>query len=368
MPEPGILYTIVWFIVLLTILVFVHEWGHYIVARLFGTRIETFSIGFGREIFGWTDKAKTRWKISWIPLGGYVKFYGDASVISNPEKNLEKIPKAERDVCFHFKPLWQRVLIVAAGPLINIFFAALIFAALLFSYGSREADTTIGAISENSPAEVAEFQIGDKILEIDGFKVSTFNDMVLIIVTRPDMEINFVVERDGHIFQILATPQGVEEKNIFGRTMPVGRLGITSTTTVKLEYGFFGAIEAGGKKTWGTLVLIVDGIKRLIQGNFSKEEFSGPVGIADLAGKTAALGPEAFLSLMGLLSVSLGFINLLPIPLLDGGHLLFYSIEAVKGSPISAKAQEMAAILGLAFVLTLLFVVTWNDLDLPGLG
>ena len=361
--------TIIWtFLLLLSILVFVHEWGHFIVARLFGVKVETFSIGFGRELFGWTDKKGTRWKICWLPLGGYVKFYGDASAISNPAKMLSKIPEIERDRCFHYKPVWQRFLIVLAGPAINLVFAVFLFTGLFAAVGEYVAEPVISEITPDSAADAAGFQVGDRFLEVNGNTIETFNNIRPIVAMRGGEETLFVIERDGRIIELVATPEKVVEKDPLGNDISIGRLGVSSTSMIKREYNIFEAFAAGTKRTYTTFGLMLETIGRLITGSVSIKELGGPIKIAQFTGYSASLGLWSFISFMALISVNLGLVNLLPIPLLDGGHLLFYSIEAVKGSPISVKAQEMAAMIGLAFVLGLLFVLTWNDLRLPGLS
>ena len=364
MPEPGILYTIAWFILLLTVLVFVHEWGHYIVARIFGVRVDTFSIGFGREIFGWTDKKMTRWKISWIPLGGYVKFHGDASVISNPQAHLDKIPKEERDYSFHFKPLWQRTLIVAAGPLINLIFAFFVFIGLSLVQGEIINEPLIGTVIEGDPAYEAGLMAGDRVLEADGRQLETYMDFRAAIIAKPEQPVSLSVLREEAVVAITVIPVADKVVTNSGEEVTGGRIGIEAAVT----HSPVRALVNGTRITGIALGSFFDFLRRLTQGNVSMEEVGGPVKIAQITGEQAAVGFSRFVWVLGLISINLGLINLLPIPLLDGGHLLFYSIEAVKGRPISAKAQEVAAMLGLAFVLTLLFVVTWNDLNLPGLG
>jgi len=366
--NPGIPYTILVFLILLSILVFIHEWGHYIVARIFGVKVETFSIGFGREIFGWTDKKETRWKVGWVPLGGYVKFYGDASAVSNPAEMLSKIPVKKRDKCFHFKPVWQRFLIVFAGPAINVVFAAFLFAALFAWFGEMVAEPVVGDITANSPADVAGMEVGDRILEVDGSTIETFRSISPIVSMHGGEEIMFLIERNGSIIELPVVLEKIVEKDRFGNEISYGHLGIQSTTLMLREYTFPEALVAGVKRTYTTFGLMLETIGRLIKGSVSINELGGPVKIAQYTAQAATQGLAYYISFMALISINLGLVNLLPIPLLDGGHLLFYSIEAAKGSPISVKAQELASMLGLAFVLGLLFVLTWNDLQLPGLS
>jgi len=257
---PGIPYTILVFLILLSVLVFIHEWGHYIVARIFGVKIETFSIGFGREIFGWTDKKETRWKIGWVPLGGYVKFFGDATAVSNPAAMLSKIPVAERDKCFHFKPVWQRFLIVFAGPAINVIFAVVLFSGLFATVGEDVTAPVINRFGENSVAEASGFQIGDRILEINGNSIQNFNDMSPILLMRGGEETHFLVERGGQAIEILATLEKITEKDRFGNVYTYGRLGIWSDTVINKKYQLPEAIVEGTSYTFTTFGLMLENI------------------------------------------------------------------------------------------------------------
>ncbi|HXV74096.1 MAG TPA: RIP metalloprotease RseP [Sphingomonadales bacterium] len=366
--EPGFAYTLIQFLVLLTVLVFVHEWGHYALARLFGVRVETFSIGFGRELFGWTDKKKTRWKVSWIPLGGYVKFFGDAGVASNPEKTLAAIPPAERSVCFHFKPLWQRALIVAAGPVINLVFAVVLYTGLLTGYGEVVFEPVVTAVETGSPAEAAGLQPGDRIVAVEGKTVATFDQIAPIVNVSAGKPLRFTIARGTGTLEFTIVPALVEAADPLGDVIPIGRIGISSGEYTVRTYSLAGGVVESFRKTGEMIALMGQSFVRIIKGEFSKEELGGPVKIAQYTGEIASRGLAPYLAFMALISINLGLINLLPIPVLDGGHLLFYAIEGVKGAPLSAKTQEMAAMIGLAFVLGLLFVVTWNDLKLPSFG
>lgn len=363
-PTPTIPFTILAFLGLLTILVFVHEWGHYIVARLFGVRVEVFSIGFGKEIFGWRDKKDTHWKVSWIPLGGYVKFFGDASAVSNPAKYLKRIKPEERDQCFHFKPLWQRALIVAAGPVINLILGLLIYIAIFTAQGTPSEDPVIGQMDATGPAAMAGLESGDRIIEVNGKQIEFFSDMKAEIAPNPGQEIDMVVKRGDETFPVSLMPKPTPIPQEDGSEVIEGRIGIFSTTKPDLAYG----LEVGPRFTGYIIKQFFIVLGNVFKGEVSMDDLGGPVKIAEISGQEAAKGMLEYVWLIALISVNLGLINLLPIPLLDGGHLLFYSIEAVKGRPLSVKAQEMAAMIGLAFILGMLFVVTWNDLKLPGLG
>ena len=366
--EPGFLYTLIQFLVLLTVLVFVHEWGHYAVARLFGVRVETFSIGFGRELFGWTDRTKTRWKVSWVPLGGYVKFFGDSGPAGNPAKALERIPPAERAACFHFKPVWQRSLIVAAGPLINLAFAVVLYTGLLTGYGEVVFEPVVTAVEAGSPAEAAGLQPGDRIVAVEGSAIESFDQIAPIVNFNAGKPLAFTIARGGGTRTLAIVPATMETTDPLGAKIPIGRIGISSSAYSVRTYTLAGGFLAGLGKTGDTIGFMAQSFVRILKGEFSKEELGGPIKIAQYTGEIASRGLAPYLAFLAIISINLGLVNLIPIPLLDGGHLLFYGIEAVKGAPLSAKTQERAAMIGLAFVLGLLFVVTWNDLKLPSFG
>lgn len=366
---PGIIFTVGTFLLLLSILVFVHEWGHYIVARIFGVKVETFSIGFGREIFGWNDKKGTRWKISWLPLGGYVKFFGDATAISNPAKYLKRIAPEDRDGCFHFKPVWQRMLVVAAGPVINLVLAVFIFAGMNLYVGEyRVIEPIVAGVTEGTPADQAGIQPGDRVTAVNGDSVRDFRKLSFEIQNNPGREVFLEIDRGGQTLNLTVIPKTISETDSFGNVLKYGQLGISAVPGEIIKYNLFTALGDGA----GRVVLYIGGIAdflgRIVTGQATLDEVGGPVKIAQFSGQAANAGLFSYIGFMAGISVILGFMNLLPIPLLDGGHLMFYSIEAVKGSPVSLRGQELASMVGLVLVLGLLFIVTWNDLKLPGLG
>lgn len=365
----GILFLLGSFLILLTVLVFVHEWGHYIVGRLFGVKVETFSIGFGKELFGWNDKRGTRWKIAALPFGGYVKFFGDASAISNPGKYMKRIAPEDRDKCFHFKPIWQRMLIVVAGPAINLVLAVAIFFGLNLYVGKYTVvEPVIEVLEEGSPAAEAGLEVGDRFLEANGNEITNFETLQFIVLSNPGREIEFVMERETGVFTTTIIPEVVETKDRFGHLTRTGKLGIQSTFQGLRDFTVVSAFQHAVGRVKLMISGIIDFLGRAFTGQASLDEVGGPVKIAQYSGLAAEGGALSFISFMGAISVALGFINILPIPLLDGGHLMFYSIEAVKGRPVSMKAQELASMIGLAFVLTWFVIITWNDLQLPGLG
>lgn len=359
---PSFGYMVFIFLIVITILVFVHEMGHYLVARLCGVRVESFSIGFGREIFGWNDKHGTRWKIAMLPLGGYVKFFGDAGVASNPDGKLARMSEEEKQVAFHYKPLYQRAAIVAAGPLINYLFAIVIFAIFFATLGYSFSPPIVETVVEASPAERAGLRPGDKILTIDGVEMEAFSDIGRYVFIRPGEEINLNVEREGQDIQLTALLDRVEAEDQFNNKAEKGSLGISSQIAEIRSAGAFEAIGLAFSRVWDVQILMVESLKRVISGSLSVDQLGGPLKIAKFSGEAATMGVLSLVSFIAFISISLGFMNLLPVPMLDGGHLAFYAFEAVRGRPASIRAQEYATLAGLACVLVFFVFVTVNDL------
>lgn len=347
------------FLVVLTVLVFVHELGHYLVARWRGVRVETFSIGFGREILGWTDRTGTRWKISWLPLGGYVKFFGDSGVTS-ATPSIE-IPAAEREHSFHHKPLGSRAAVIVAGPAANFLFAIILFAGLFATVGQPYTTPVIAEVQEGTVAEAAGFRGGDRVVAIDGFSVQRFEDLMQLVLANPGRTMEFVVVRDGQRVALNATPGVRTLADRTGKERQAGYLGVRSAGFEQIRRNPAEAIWYAVKQTWFVTEQTLVTVGRMVRGNASTDDLRGPVGIAQLSGEVAQFGIGPVLEFMALLSISLGLINLFPIPMLDGGHLLFYAFEWVRGRPLGAKAQEFGFRLGLAFVLMLMVFATWND-------
>jgi regulator of sigma E protease len=365
--SPGILYSIGAFLLVIGPLVFVHEMGHYLVARWFGTKVEKFSIGFGREILGWTDKRGTRWKIGWMPLGGYVQFAGDLNAASQPDPKLNDVPDEERAALFQFKPVGQRFLIILAGPMINFLFAIILFMGIFASYGQAQNAPVVSAIEEGSVADQAGFELGDEIRAIDGRAVDRFDELADYVRLRPDQQMRFDILREGRDVTITAVTADITIADRFGNEARIGRLGIRSDV---LEMEALGVTELPGaaiKQTLSSLEMITVGLGQIITGRRSIEELGGPLRIAQFSGQTASLGLYAFLFFMAAISINLGFINLLPIPMLDGGHLVFYAAEAVRRRPIKPEAQEWAFRMGLAVLLSFMLMVTVIDLGSFGL-
>lgn len=346
------------FLVVLTVLVFVHEWGHFWVARRCGVRVEVFSIGFGPELFGRTDRLGTRWKFSLIPLGGYVKMFGDANAASMPGAGVEQMPEDQRAVSFFHKPLWKRAAIVAAGPMANFLFAAVGLAILFTSYQHPFPPAIVGTVQQDSPAQQAGIVSGDRIVAVDGQSIGRFSDLVDTVRAFEADPLAIAIRRDGQQIEMLITPDLVEVALESG-TVLVPRIGVSPDAG---PYGVTRSIGLGVTETVALIGLTVDAIGEIIVGERGTEELGGPIRIAQMSGDIAQFGILALVWFTALLSINLGLINLLPIPVLDGGHLLFYAIEAIRGRPLGERAQEMGFRLGVAFVLGLMIFATWNDL------
>jgi regulator of sigma E protease len=352
------------FVLVLTVLVFIHEFGHYIIARLNGVKIEVFSIGFGPELFGWTDKAETRWKVSLIPLGGYVKMYGDADASSKPdEAATQKMTKEQKARTLQGKRVGQRIAVVSAGPVANYLLAIVLLSALYFIKGIPMVVPAVGSIAEGSVAQSMGLAIGDKIVEFNGKTVDNFDELRQIIPTTAGQEIHVTVERKE---KDKADP--AKRLNLTGVMMingnPVASLGITPSGDQLFRKS--GVIESLTNATYYCYVIskeTLKGLGQMVVGKRSSNELGGILTIGVLAKQSAAQGWIALVLLTAILSINLGLINLLPIPVLDGGHIVFYSIEAIRGKAVSTKAQEHAYTVGLFIVLGLMAVATWNDLS-----
>ncbi|MBB5687323.1 RIP metalloprotease RseP [Sphingobium boeckii] len=361
--NPGIILTILAFALVIGPLVFIHEMGHYLVGRFFGVHAEVFSIGFGKEIKGWTDRRGTRWKLAWMPLGGYVRFAGDMSPASQPTQEWLTLPPEQRARTFQAKPVWQRALIVLAGPAVNFLVAIIILAGLLMVNGEDRTPAVIKAVQPGSAAAQAGFLPGDTLQQIAGRDIDSFGDVVRIVKPRPGELLDFQILRGGRVQNIVAAP-GVEvEKDRFGNTYKMGLLGLMPVEPVRVSINLLEAPAAAVRQTGQIMQMMVDGLGQIITGRRSVKELGGPLKIAQVSGEMANIGPETFIFFIALISINLGFINLLPVPMLDGGHLLFYAIEAVRRKPVSIMAQEWAFRSGLLVLLTLMVFVTFNDLS-----
>ncbi len=372
MAAPTALYnffvgTLVPFLFVLTVIVFFHELGHFLVARWNKVKVDAFSIGFGPELFGFTDKRGTRWKVSAVPLGGYVKFFGDENVASKPDASkLEGMSENEREGAFEHKAVWRRALVVAAGPIANFLLAIVIYTALFWTYDDVQVSPIVGAVVEGSAAEEAGFQVGDKIVELDGNKVKTFRDISDATSINSGADMVFTVERNGEEVSLVATPRITEQTDPFGNSYKVAMVGLRSGTGEKfitlIDLGPMEAFQKAVYQTWFTTVRTVHFIGELIMGRQDASELRGPIGIGHVTSQVATLGFGQLLSLAAIISISIGLMNLFPIPMLDGGHLLFYAIEAVRGKALSPRAMDIAFKMGLTCVLALMIFATSNDI------
>lgn len=354
------------FLFVLTIVVFFHELGHFLVARWCGIGVEAFSIGFGRELVGWNDRHGTRWKFALIPLGGYVKFAGDADETSTPDQDaIQHMTEAERAVSFHTKPLWARAAVVAAGPIANFLLAIAIFTMVFSFHGRQVAAPIVDSVAENSAAEEAGLQNGDVILAIDGEPIESFLDLQRIVSTSAGLTLTLTVQRGGETIELPVTPQRQEITDQFGNKQSVGIIGVRRSLSAEdiatRTYSLPQAVVAGVQETWFIMERTVVYIGGLFTGRESVEQLGGPIRIAQVSGQVATLGVFALLNLAALLSVSIGLLNLFPVPILDGGRLLFYAFEAVLGRPLSARTQDIGFRIGLALVVLLMAFATWND-------
>jgi regulator of sigma E protease len=365
LPHPSLWLTLVAFVCALGPLVFFHELGHYLVARLFKIPAETFSIGFGREILGWTDRQGTRWKVAWLPLGGYVKFVGDMGPVSEPGQ-LDHLPPHLRDRAFQLRPVWQRFLVVLAGPMANFLLAILIFTAF-FSLAGTPRTNIVGDVVPQSAAAAAGVEAGDRILSIAGRATPTFDDVSSVVLLRPNETVRIEVEHGHAVRELTVTLRSADLLDATGRKMRAGVLGIRSTTKIGDPVPIYEAIPMASDQTLRMTRAIVDGLVQLVRGQVSVQQLGGPITIARVAGQGAELGIFPFIGLLALLSINLGFINLLPVPMLDGGHLFFYAVEAIRRRPLSAQALEWAFRGGLAVILALVVFTTINDLGSLGL-
>ncbi|MEI7608869.1 MAG: RIP metalloprotease RseP [Rhodospirillaceae bacterium] len=358
----GLWHYAVPFLIVLTILVFVHEWGHYWVAKRCGVKIEVFSFGMGPELWGWDDRDGTRWRISLLPLGGYVKMFGDAGAASTPRDDIDEMTPEEKAVAFPHKTLLQRSLIVAAGPVANFLFAVLVLAVLFMTAGQPFTPPDIGAIRPGSAAEAAGLKPGDLILTIDGRAIERFEEVKSIVSMAAGQTLTLAVKRGDETLSIKAVPQSSTVTDRFGNSYTIGLLGITRPGLDYRRHDPATAVWQALRETWDLTASTLTGVGQMIAGVRGAEDLGGPLRIAQMSGEVAQTGAVALIWFIAVLSVNLGLINLFPIPLLDGGHLLFYCIEAILGRPLDERMQEYGFRIGLALVLSLMVFATWNDL------
>ncbi|WAC58846.1 M50 family metallopeptidase [Brevundimonas sp. SL130] len=385
-----ILIYIVPFLLVLTFIVTIHELGHFLVARAFGVKVDRFAIGFGKAIFSRTDRHGIEWRFGWMPLGGYVKFSGDLDASSVPDQAglaelrqrviAERGPGAERDY-FHFKPLWQRALIVAAGPAANFLLAITIFAIVFMSVGTQLRPARVAQVQAGSPAAAAGFQVGDLITGVNGKAIKDGGEVTRTVMLSSGDPVRFTVERQGQAVELTATPERREENDPIAGRVKVGRIGLGLAPAPgdlrHVRYGPVEAVAEGVRQTGDVIGSTLTYLGRLVTGRESGDQFSGPLGIAKATGSLTTAAVEAnpdpgaiainllltLTTFAAILSIGIGFLNLLPIPVLDGGHLLFYGYEAVARRPVAARYQEMGYRAGLALLAGFMLFATWNDLQ-----
>jgi len=359
----GLVTYVLPFLIVLTVLVFVHELGHYWVARRNGVRVEVFSIGFGQELFGWTDRAGTRWRFSAVPLGGYVKMYGDADATSAPDEAVHEMTPEQRAVSFHHKRVGQRAAIVVAGPAANFLFAIVAFAIIYVFVGQPFTPAEVGGVLPGSAAERAGIRPGDRIVEMNGESIERFEDILRIVQLNLTQPLDIKVEREGRVVEITATPTVVEETDRSGNTHRFARLGISRPGIEIRQHPPLEAIWRASLETWNQTAGTLKAVGQMLSGRRPADEVGGMFRIGQQAGDVARNGGVIGLVIfMAVLSINLGLINLFPVPMLDGGHLMFYAAEALRGRPLSLRAQEYGFRIGLVLVLSLMLFATWNDL------
>ncbi len=358
-----ILHNLFAFIFIISIIVFIHEFGHYFIAKICGVKIEQFSIGFGKEIFGFNDKSGTRWKFCLLPFGGYVKMFGDKNPASITDKQIiETMAEAEKKQSFYFQNVWKRIAIVAAGPIANFLLCILLLTVIFKIQGLSKVLPIINEVVEQSAAQKAGVLVGDKILQINNNKVGDFNQIRQIIFENGERELDFKLQRTDEILNIKVKPEIKLSKNIFGEDQKTPIIGVLANQIEYQKLSFAQSCIQGGVETYNLSIAVSKGIWQLITGQRSIKELSGPVKIAQYSGKSMQAGVMVVLWFMAMISVNLGVANLLPIPVLDGGHLFYYLIEAIKGKPLSQKVQNIGFQLGFAMLLTLMIFTTYNDI------
>ena len=354
------------FLFVITLVVFFHELGHFLMARWFGVKVEVFSIGFGNEIFGWNDKRGTRWKLSWIPVGGYVKFAGDADASSRPDTAATaQMTSQEREGVLALKPLGQRALVAAAGPFANFILAIVLMTGLFLYSGHNVVAPVIGEVTKDSPAAAAGIRSGDRVTRIDSTQITDFQQLPEIISVAGGSPLAFGIHRGNQDLILWVSPKLMKTRDILGnagRQMVIGVRPDIHAQVTHENYGPVGAFAAACTESWDIIKTTILGIAQMIAGHASTDQLRGPVGIANMTRQVADFGFLPLLNLVAILSVSIGLANLFPIPLLDGGHLLYYACEAVLGRPLGERAQDVGFRLGLVLVLGLVLLTTWNDL------
>ena len=370
LPVPSISFFgyILPFLAVLTVVVFFHELGHFLVARWNKVKVDAFSVGFGPELFGRTDKHGTRWKFCAIPLGGYVKFQGDADGASTPDfEKAANMSAEEREGSFIHKRVGQRAAVVVAGPVANFILAIVIFSMSFMFLGRYVSDPVVSEVVENSAAMEAGFQKGDVVLEVDGQAITWFSEIARIVAPNPERELKVTIRRNGGDVDLVVIPRRQERTDRFGNTNAIGVIGIMNAPDQAdgrvIKSGPVDAVGQAVGETWFIITNTMHYLKDIIIGHQSADQLGGPIRIAKVSGEVATLGVAALVNLAAILSVSIGLLNLFPVPMLDGGHLVFYAIEAIRGKPLGEKAQEFGFRIGFGMVMMLMVFATWNDIS-----
>ena len=351
------------FLVVLSVVVFVHEFGHFWVARRLGVRIDTFSIGFGKEIFGWNDKYGTRWKLSWLPLGGYVKMFGDADASSSrPDEKVKGLSEEEKKHSFWHMGVGTRMAVTAAGPIFNYIFAVIVLALLFAISGQPFTPPVVDSITENSAAARAGIMVNDRVTNIDGARIERFEDIKRVVALNMGTPMSVEIERGGAKQIISVTPEVVLTTDRLGGEHRLGRLGIVSHDVEFKDLNPLSAAKQSLVETWEITSGTLKAVGQMVMGTRGAEELGGPLRIAEMSGKVAKQGVSAVFWFLAIISINLGLINFFPIPLLDGGNLVFYVAELMRGRPMSENTQEMGSRIGLFLVVSLMVFATWNDL------
>jgi regulator of sigma E protease len=355
-------WNVITFLLIISIIVFIHEFGHYIVAKWAGVKIDIFSIGFGKELLGWNDRSGTRWRVSALPFGGYVKMYGDASEASTPLESIANLPEEEKQKTFYFKPLYKKALIVIAGPVSNFILTILILTLFIATKGMPSTEPLVGEVLKNMPAEAAGLMVGDRVVSVNSEKVETFNDIPQFIMTNLGTPVNLEILRNNKIINVTLTPKQITEKDSLGNDYTHPIIGFKSKQIVYENVGPLRAISEATRATYQICKTTLHAIGQMIMGDRSAKDIKGPLGIAKLSGQAADKGIYTVFWFMAMLSANLGLINLFPVPMLDGGHLLYYGIEAVQGKPLAKRFQEYGFRIGMAMVAMLMMFAIVNDI------
>lgn len=359
----NLLITIVAFLIVISVLVIIHEFGHYIVAKKCGVKIEEFSVGFGKEIWGRTDKSGTRWKVCIAPFGGFVKMFGDDTGASNPDlEKLKKLSKKEKEQAFFFKNVYQRIAVVVAGPVFNFVLAILILAGLTMHSGIAHIKPTIDDMVPNSVAEIAGFQRDDHILKINNKKVDDFQDIKSTVAINAGNELTFKIIRNYEVMEIKATPEAKISKDLFGNEVKIGLIGIIAETLEFEKVGPARALTYSVENVYDMSVKTLEALGQMVTGQRSFKDMGGPIKIAKYSGQSMMQGFATFIWFIAIVSANLGLMNLLPIPMLDGGHLVFYTVEAITRKPVPEKIQDVSFKIGFVFIITLMLAATINDI------